>query len=334
VVFDAPSADVSRGHRLHGHAGTWPAAAWAGAEAVARRSRRLALVVVINVAVALLEVGGGLIAHSMALLSDAGHNAADIAAVALALGAVRLSRRPPTTAKSFGYHRSGVLAAEVNAAAVLVVSVLIAVGAIARLVHPQHVDGLVVVVVAAVALALNGAAALVLFERGGRELNMRAAVLHMAGDAAASLGVVVTGAVLLAYPGLRWLDPAVSLAIAALVGAQAVRLGRQVADVLLEGTPAGTDLGALAAAVGAMAGVEDVHDLHVWSLSSEVTLLSAHLVMAGHPTLEGAQEVASAVRGRLAGDFGIAHATLELECETCTEGFVNPCAMVPEDRPV
>jgi cobalt-zinc-cadmium efflux system protein len=296
-----------------------------------RRSKRLALVVAVNVVVALMEVVGGIFGHSMALLADAGHNAADVAAAALALVAVRIARRPPTTAKSFGYHRSGVLAAEVNAAAVLVVSVLIAVGAIARLAHPTPVRGTVLLGVALAALVLNGSAALLVLERNGRDLNMRASLVHMAGDAAASAGAVVAGVVLIVSPAQRWLDPAVSLAIAVLVGVQAVRLGREVADVLLEGTPSGTDTTALSRAVAAMAGIDDVHDLHIWSLSSEVTLLSAHLVMAGHPTLEQAQDIAGRVRARLTEDFGIGHATLELECETCADGLESPCAMAVED---
>ena len=316
-----PGATMGKGHHIHP----------VGPARYGRRARRLGLVVSINVAVALVEVAGGVFGHSMALLADAGHNVADIAAAALALAALRLARRPPTVAKSFGYHRSGALAAQLNAAAVLVVSVLIAVGAIARLAHPVAARGSVIVPVAAAALVLNSLAALALVERGRRDLNMRATLLHMAGDAVASAGVLAVGLVLLVDPALRWLDPAVSLAIAALVGFEAVRLGREVADVLLEGTPVGTDTAALAGAVAAIAGVEDVHDLHVWSLSSDVTLLSAHLVMAGHPTLEGAQSVAIAVRARLARDFGIAHATLELECETCTDGIVNPCSMVAED---
>jgi cobalt-zinc-cadmium efflux system protein len=291
----------------------------------------MSIAVAANVAVALVELVGGLWGHSMALLADAGHNAADIAAGALALVAVRLAKRPPTRAKSYGYHRSGVLAAQVNAAAVLVFCVLIAVGAGFRLAHPVPVHGAVLLGVALGALLLNGAAAVVLFERGGRDLNVRAAVLHMAGDAAASAGVVAVGAVLIAYPGLVWLDPAVSLVIGALVGAQAVHLGRQVADVLLEGTPVGTDPSALAGAVLAVPGVEDVHDLHIWSLSAEVTLLSAHLVMSGHPTLEQAQVVAGAVRKRLCEDFGVVHATLELECETCADGPVGVCAMALDE---
>lgn len=287
----------------------------------------MGVVVALNVVVVVVEVTGGLLGHSMALMADAGHNAVDVAGVALALVAVRLAKRPPTSAKSYGYHRSGVLAAQVNAATVLVISVLIAVGALARFAHPEAADGPVVLGVALGALVLNGTAAAFLVEKGGRDLNMRATLLHMAGDAIASAGVALVGALLVVWPSLTWLDPAVSLAIALAVGAQAVNLGRQVTDVLLEGTPAGTDTKALAAAVVSMAGVDDVHDLHVWSLSSEVTLLSAHLVMSGHPSLEQAQGVAGAVRGKLAGEFGIAHATLELECETCSDGLSSPCAM-------
>ncbi|MGH9106303.1 MAG: cation diffusion facilitator family transporter [Acidimicrobiales bacterium] len=303
----------------------------AGAQSPARRSRRLAVVVAADVVVVVVEVVGGFSGHSMALLADAGHNVVDVAGVVLALLAVRLSRRPPTTAKSFGWHRSGVLAAQANAAAVLVVSVLIAVGAAARLAKPVAVHGAVVLGIALAALLLNGASALVVMEKGRRDLNMRAVLLHAAGDAVASAGVVLAGAVLLVEPGWRVIDPAVSLGIAVLVGAHAVRLARRASDVLLEATPAGTDTGALWRAVVAMPGVEDVHDLHVWSLTPEMTLLSAHLVMAGHPTLEEAQEVAATVRSRLATDFYIAHATLELECEACAESDGSPCSVAVED---
>lgn len=314
-----------------------PSVPWSSVDAVgaghhepsARRSRRLGAVAALNVLVAAGEALAGLLGHSMALLADSGHNVADVAAVALALVAVRLTRRPPTEAKSYGWHRSGVLAAQANAAGVLVVSVLIVVGAATRFAHPSTVDAKVVLVTALGAAVLNVGCALLAMERGPgkRDLNMRAAVLHMAGDAAASGGVVLAGAVLAVYPSLSAIDPAVSLVIAVLVAAQAVRLGRQVGEVLMEGTPPGTDLVALREAMLRVAGVGDVHDLHVWSLSSELALLSAHLVMEGHPDLEAAQKVASAVRAKLVNEFGIAHATLELECETCAEGEAGPCAV-------
>jgi cobalt-zinc-cadmium efflux system protein len=285
----------------------------------------------VNLLVAAIELAGGLVGRSMALLADAGHNATDVVSVALALLAVQVARRPPDAAKSFGYHRGGVLAAQANAAGVLVACVLITFGAVDRLLHPLPVHGAVVVVTAGVALLLNAASALLVVEKGGRDLNMRATLLHMAGDAGASGGVVLAGVAVLLDPGLRWLDPVVSLAIAALIGAQALHLYRQVADVLLEGTPLGTDTSELAAAVRAIAGVDDLHDLHVWSLSSEIRLASAHLVMSGHPSLEQAQLVAESVRTLLARDFGIAHSTLELECETCADGSEDPCAMVPNE---
>ncbi len=293
----------------------------------ARRARRLGTVVAANLVVAGAEVAGGLLGHSMALLADAGHNATDVAAVALALVALRLARRPPTTAKSFGYHRSGVLAAQANAAGVLVASVLIGFGAVERLLHPVADRVGIVAGTAGLALALNLASTLLLAERSQRDLNLRATVLHMAGDAASSGGVLVAGMAIWLDRGLGWLDPAVALAVALLVGWQALRLARQVVDVLLEGTPAETDTAELQRLVRKVPGVEDMHDLHVWSLSAELKLASAHLVMAGHPSLETAQAVAERVRSVLAREFGVAHATLELECETCTEGATDPCAM-------
>lgn len=294
-----------------------------------RRARRLAVVIGLNAVVVAVEVVGGWYGRSMALVADAGHNLSDIAALALALLAVRLARRPPTRSKSFGYHRSGVLAAQANAAGVLVVCALIAAGAVARLARPEHVRGGTVLVTALGALVLNTAAMLLLREKGGRDHNMAAAALHMAGDAASSAVVAAVGLVALAGAHWPWLDPAVSLAIAVLIGAQALTMGKKVADVLLEGAPLGTDAGALTTSVISVAGVDEVHDLHIWSLSSEVVLLSAHLVMSGHPSLEEAQAVAGRVRAMLAGDFGIAHATLELECETCGTETADVCAMGP-----
>jgi cobalt-zinc-cadmium efflux system protein len=300
------------------------------AELSRRRARRLSVVMGVNAVVVAVELAGGWLGRSMALVADAGHNFTDIAALGLALGAVHLARRPPTRAKSFGYHRYGVLAAQANAAGVLVVCAFIAAGAIDRLAHPGPVRGTTVLVTALVAMALNGIAALVLRETSDRDLNMKSAVLHMAGDAATAAAVALVGLVNLLAAGALWLDPAVSIAIAVLIGVEAVSLGRRVSDVLAEGTPAGTDPLRLAGAVVDVPGVDDVHDLHVWSLSAEVVVLSAHLVVSGHPSLEEAQTVAGRVRGLLAREFGIAHATLELECETCVDEAADPCAMAPE----
>lgn len=302
-----------------------------GAQAVSyRRAQRLTYVMAVNGLVVVVELVGGWFGRSMALVADAGHNVTDIVALGLALLAVRLTRRPPTASRSFGYHRSGVLAAQANAAGVLIVCALIAAGAVERLAHPEHVRGGLVLVTAAVAMVLNSTAAWLLREKGANDLNMKAAVLHMTGDAASSGAVAIVGVVALAGAVTPWLDPVVSLAIALLIAVEALSLGRKVVDVLLESAPMGTDSGQLSSAVVAVPGVDDVHDLHIWSLSSEVVLLSAHLVMSGHPTLEEAQTVAGSVRTLLADEFGIAHSTLELECETCVEETADPCAMAPE----
>lgn len=292
-----------------------------------KRETRLLAVLGLNVLIVGGQVVAGVASHSLGLLADAGHNLTDVAAIGLSYVAVRLARRPPTPTRSFGWHRSTILSAQANAAGILAVSALIAYEAIRRLIHPHAVHGGVVVVAAAGALLLNGAAALLVLGDGSRDLNIRSVFLHLAGDAAASAGVLGAGAVILATGGHAWLDPAVSLAIAVLIGVEAVQLVRASTDILLESSPPGLDVDALATAMSRVGGVDEVHDLHVWSLSSEVAALSAHLVLSGHPTLEEAQVVGRRVRDELAATYGIAHATLELECETCVLDGGDDCAM-------
>ncbi|MDP9073916.1 MAG: cation diffusion facilitator family transporter, partial [Actinomycetota bacterium] len=292
-----------------------------------RRTRRLTMALAINVVVSGGQVVAGLAASSVSLLADAGHNLTDVAAIALSLYAIRLTRRPPDSNRSYGYHRSTVLAGQANAAILCAVTGIIAYQAILRLVHPHPVRGGLVALVALGALAANAVAARLLFERHGRDLNMRAAMLHMAADALASASVAAAGAVIWVTGGLNWLDPVVSLGVAVLIGAQSLALVRAAADVLLESTPSGLDVGALVETVIAVPGVEGVHDVHAWSLSADVSALSAHLVLLGHPSLEEAQLVGEAVKAAIAGSFGITHATLELECETCVTGDDPPCSM-------
>ena len=292
-----------------------------------RRERRLLIVLAINLVVVLGQVVGGVLASSVGLLADAAHNLTDVAAIGLALIAIRLTRRPPDRSRSFGYHRSTVLAAQANAAFLFAATAIIGYEAVVRLLHPHAVRGGIVVVVAVGALVANASAAVLLFERHGRDLNMRAALWHMAADAAASAGVAVAGTVILVTGGLSWLDAVVSLAIAVLIGVQSFRLVRDAVDVLLESTPSGLPLDELVAAMLAVPGVEDVHDVHAWSLSSEVYALSAHVVLLGHPTLEQAQLVSEVMKAKMASTYGISHATLDLECETCISGNTPPCAM-------
>jgi cobalt-zinc-cadmium efflux system protein len=293
------------------------------------RSVRLGIALGLNAAMVVGQVVFGLAAHSLGLLSDAGHNLTDVAAVLISLIAVHYARRAPTSARSYGYHRGTILAALANSVAIMAVTVAIVFEAAQRFRHPPHVRGGLVVAVALVAFVLNAVAALVLHERGRRDLNMRSALLHMAGDAVASLGVAVAGMVILVTGRFFWLDPAVSVGIALLIAVEAYRLVRQAADVLLESTPRDLDVGRLSRTIAEVEGVDAVHDLHVWSLSSEVRALSAHIVLSGHPTLEEAQVVGERVKRTIREPFAIAHATLELECESCFEGLGDPCVMDP-----
>jgi len=274
------------------------------------RSQRLWIAFGLNLALVAGQVVFGLAANSLGLLADAGHNLTDVAALIIALVAIRLSQRPPTPTHSYGYHRSTILAALVNAAALLAVTSFIAFEAITRLLRPESVNGGIVVVVASVATLLNVGAALVLYERRV-DLNMRAALLHMAGDAAASLGVAVAGLVILITGGFEWLDPVVSIGIAVLIAIEAWRLLRAAVDVLLESTPGDVHLSMLRAAVSEIDGVADLHDLHVWSLSSGVRAMSAHVVLDGRPGLEQAEAIGTLVKEILDRQFSISHATLE-----------------------
>jgi cobalt-zinc-cadmium efflux system protein len=296
------------------------------------RTRRLAIALGLNIVVAASQVVGGLFAHSTGLLADAGHNVTDAAGIAVSLAAVRFALRPRDPQRTFGYHRSTILAAIANAAIIGTVTVAIVIGSIDRLLHPHDVHGAVMVAVAAAGMALNALSTWVLFERSGhqgttRDLNMWSAAFHMAGDAAASLAVLVAGAVVLADRSLSWVDPLSSLFVAVLILFGAYRIVRASVEVLLEAAPADVDLQALLVGMGSVPGVTEVHDLHVWSLSSEVRAMSAHVVLSGHPTLEEAQAIGEKVKSALVVPWGISHATLELECERCEEGEADPCLM-------
>jgi cobalt-zinc-cadmium efflux system protein len=290
------------------------------------RTRRLSWSLALNAVLVAVEVLAGTVAHSLGLLADAGHNLTDVAALALSLVAVRLALRPRSAERSFGNHRATILAALANSALIAAVTVVIVIGAVHRLEHPEPVRAGVVVAVAAAALVANSVAVLLLRD-GTDDLNMRAAFLHMAGDALASLAVLVGAAILLVAPGALWLDPVSALVVAALIALETVEVFRESVSVLLESTPSDVDLADLRRAMVDVPGVGEVHDLHVWSLSSEVRALSAHLVLDGHPTLEQAQSVGDDVRAAISVPFAISHSTLELECERCVDGLRDPCDM-------
>jgi len=286
----------------------------------------LKLALALTSAVLLVELVGGLYSHSLALLSDAGHVLTDVFALSLAWFAHRQSRRPADQRRSYGYQRASILAALFNS--VVLIGIVVAIGyeAIRRLAAPQPVQGGVVIVAALIGIAINASVVLAL-RRAGTGLNVRAVMLHVAGDVAASIGVVIAGAVIL-LTGWLYIDPLLSIAIAVMIAAGAWSIVRETVNLLLEGTPAEVDLAAVRAEITSTALVSDVHDLHVWALSPDATALSCHVVVADCP-LQEAEHVVRDLEARLCARFAIGHTTIQVEsCHPCGdiahgEGFHN-----------
>jgi cobalt-zinc-cadmium efflux system protein len=256
-----------------------------------------------------VEVAGGLLAGSLALLADAAHMATDAAALVLALVALRLAGRSPTAAKTFGHRRAEILAALANGVVLGAVSVQVVIEAVGRIGNPAAVQGGLMLGVAAAGLAANLAAALVLARGRTHGLNMRGAFLHVVGDAAGSVGAIAAAGAILAF-GWTWADPAVAIAIAALILVSAWRLVRESLDVLMEGTPRHVELDDYVAAIRAVPGVLDVHDLHVWTLTSGYHAASAHVDVRADTDAHGVLHQLADLSERR---FGIAHTTFQLE---------------------
>lgn len=272
---------------------------------------RLIASIAINVVIFVAQIVGGLLSGSLALVTDALHNVTDVASLALSYGALRLSRRPPSARYTFAFQRSEVLAAILNAAALVGVSVFITIEAIERLRHPSPVAGGLVMAFAAFGMVANAAAALLL--RGhGNNLNLRSAVLHLVSDSIASLGVLIGGAAIL-VTGWTWVDPAISLALAAWMTWESVGLIGQATHILMEGVPEQIEITMVQQAMAEVDGVDSVHDLHVWAVSSDNVVLSAHVVV-DQPHVPTSTAVVVAIKRMLHDRFGVEHATLEIEC--------------------
>ena len=267
-----------------------------------------------------LLVLAGVRAHSLALLSEAGHNFSDFLALLLSLVAVYLESRPPSSTKTYGYRRAGVLAALVNALSLVVVSFFIFYEAFQRLQHPEQVGARVMIGVAAAGVVMNGVIALLLWRSGqdvGVDVNVRSALLHEVGDTLSTAAVIVGGFAIL-WTGQYWIDSALSFGIGALILWSSFGIVRETLNILLEGTPRGMSLEAVEMAMRTIAGVSDVHDLHLWSIGSENHALSAHVKIADMATSES-DTILRKINEKLGKGFGIHHTTIQLEhvvCET------------------
>jgi cobalt-zinc-cadmium efflux system protein len=254
------------------------------------------------------EVVGGWMANSLALLADAGHMLTDSAAVGLALFASWIAARPATTEKTFGYLRLEILAALLNGTVLIGLAGLIVWQAIGRLMTPSEVEPRILFGVATVGLVGNAVALKILHAGHGHSLNVRGAYLHVLGDLLGSIGAMTAGVVIL-VSGWELVDPLISIVIAGLILIGAVRLVRESVDVLLEATPAHIDLIEVADAIADVPGVTQVHDLHVWTVTSGVVAMSGHAVVCEPEQNQGVLE---AVQERMT-DLGIHHVTIQIE---------------------
>ncbi|HVS37653.1 MAG TPA: cation diffusion facilitator family transporter [Gemmataceae bacterium] len=276
---------------------------------------RLAFSIALTSAFVVGEGIAGYFANSLALLSDAGHNFADVLALLLSWYAHRMARRPADARRTFGYHRVGVLAALVNAVFLVVLALVIFWEAAQRLASPQPVQPGLMIGVALAAVAVNGVVGLWLHKEAKHDLNVRSAYLHILGDAASALGVVLAG-VVTALTGFAAADAVASFLIGALILASSWGILREAVDVLLEAAPKGLDVNALAKALKDLPGVRSIHDLHVWTVASGVAACSCHLVVP-EQTVRAGQQVLRAAAELLRERFGVAHTTIQVEVEGC-----------------
>jgi cobalt-zinc-cadmium efflux system protein len=274
----------------------------------------LLLTIAVTAGILLLEIIGGILANSLALLSDAGHVFTDLAALGLSLWALRLAARPATNQKTYGFHRFEILSALFNGVTLVVISLFIFFEAYQRLRNPQPVLGLEVFVIATLGLIGNGIGVFLL--RGaGDNMNLRGAMLHLMGDAISSVGVILSGLVIM-LSGWWIIDPLVSIGIGLIIIYGAVRLIDESVDVLLEGTPRHINLDQVIAAITSVPGVCSAHDVHIWCVTPQLCTMSGHIVLSDEPGVRPAA-VLSRISSILNHDYGIEHTTIQIEDEHC-----------------
>jgi cobalt-zinc-cadmium efflux system protein len=272
----------------------------------------------------LIEVVAGIRAHSLALISDAGHNFTDALALGLAWLGFYLQSKPADETKTFGYHRAGVLSAFVNALTLVALSAWILYESVLRLNHPQAVNETVMIAVACLGLAMNGGIMLALRRASHGDVNIRGAFVHMLGDALGSIAIIA-GAVAIRYTGWSQVDPILSILIALLIVWTAWDIIRESLNILLEGLPRGIRLGDVTSAMKNTAGVLDVHDLHIWSLGSSAHALSCHVLIEDVPP-SASDAILRRLNGVLEEKFHIAHTTVQFEHVSCAISE-NGCAI-------
>jgi cobalt-zinc-cadmium efflux system protein len=279
---------------------------------------RVALALWLTVGFVFFEASAGILANSLALLTDAAHNLTDVVALALSMFALRLQARPASPERTYGFHRVGILVALVNSGGLMVMSLLVLLEAYHRILEPPNVQAWPLMAVGAAAFLVNLVTALLIRRRGETDLNLRSTFLHLMGDVASTAAAVAAG-VGIYLTGANWLDPAASAIIAVLILVAAWRVLREAIGILLEATPPDVDMNALVNDVLSVQGVLDVHDLHVWSLSKNLRTMSAH-VLTDDAGISAGDRLRSQIIALLAAEYNIGHVTLQLESGACGSG--------------
>jgi cobalt-zinc-cadmium efflux system protein len=294
---------------------------------VGRRPLKIALAIVL--AVMAFEVTGGILSNSLALLGDAGHMLVDALALGLSLFAMTIARRPATSTKTYGYHRVEIMAALANGTTLILVSLYIFYEAYHRFLSPPLIQTSLMLLVAIIGLIANLTEILLLRKESRRNLNIKAAFWHIVGDTISSVGVIAA-AVIISVTGWRVADPVIAVFIGFIILWGAVRLVSESVDILLEAVPRHIQVDKVIEIIKSVAGVEDVHDIHIWTITSDMHALSAHLRIEDQRVSRSA-EIVKTVNQGLAKHFDIRHTTLQLECESCPTGFICDISR-PEDQ--
>ena len=283
-------------------------------------SRPLKIALTIVLVVMVFEVVGGILSNSLALLGDAGHMLVDTLALGLALFAVTIARRPATPTKTFGYHRIEIMAALANGTVLFLVSAYIFYEAYQRFQEPPLINTPLMIGVAVICLVANLIGILLLRRASRRSLNIKAAFWHIVGDTISSVGVIVAG-IIISITGWRVVDPIIAIFIGCIILWGAVRLVSESVDILMEAAPKHIQVDKVIEIIKKVPGVEEVHDIHIWTITSDIHALSAHLLIEDQRVSKSA-EIVEAVNQNLGSYFNITHTTLQLECESCPTGFI------------
>ncbi len=289
-------------------------------------SSRLRIALVIVLVIMVVEVIGGILSNSLALLGDAGHMLVDALALGLSLFAITIARRPATPSKTWGYHRVEIMAALANGVTLVLLALWIFYEAYQRFLAPPTVQTTLMLVVASIGLVANLIGMLLLKRASHEQLNIKAAYWHIFGDTISSVGVIVAG-IIIAVAGWGVVDPIIAVFIGGIILWGAVRIVRESVDILLEAVPKHIRVDKVVETIKNVSGVEDVHDIHIWTVTSGINALSAHLLIEDQRVSSSA-EIVELVNQDLGRYFNITHTTLQLECDSCPNGLV--CAINEE----